>query len=116
MAEGKPIDLEELRRKVMTGATVDELIGEWDPPDPTALSRALLHLLRGDTEIRKEELAEAIGKKYAVNPKYEKEGIVIRPQMLEETPFQEGDEFKITMDADDRIVLTRVAVESVGPL
>ena len=116
MAENNSVDLEGLRQKVSAGATAEELMREMEFPDAMILSQALLHLLRDGTEGRKQEVAEAIGKKYAVNPKYEVEGIVIRPKMLRNTPFQEGDEFEFRVEGDDRIVLKRVAVESVGPL
>jgi len=116
MGAGTGIDLETLRRKVFEGADVEQLVNEFDPPDPAALSQALLHLLRDEVESEPKEVAEAIGKKYAVNPKYESEGVVIRPKMLKGTAFEEGDEFKLRTEGDDRIILTRVAVESVGPL
>ena len=116
MAAGIGVDLEELRQKVFEGVSVEQLINELDQPDSKALSQALLHLLRDEVESETKEVAEAIGKKYAVNPKYEKEGIIIRPKMLKETAFKEGDEFKLRTEGDRRIVLTRIAVESVGPL
>jgi len=113
MEEATKINKQKLRNMALKGASAQELLNALDISDSMVLSTALLELLRGEEESEPEEVGRV--EHYEMNPRYDERGILIRPDMLKGSQFKKGDEFGLTVE-EDRIVLDRESVGSVGPL
>jgi hypothetical protein len=114
MEDVSKINMQKLKALVLKGASPGELLNELNIADSTVLSAALLELLRSEQEADEEEDVGRV-EHYAMNPAYEKDGIHITPDMLKDTGFKEGDEFGLTVE-EDRIILDKSSIRSVGPL